>query len=94
MKVWELLEVIPQLEQADPEDVVVIDANAKSILLLNARPGLHQNLDERANCVLTEWDAGFLRSLGIGSDQSWPKDALSTVVARTPSCGEHREDLR
>jgi len=35
MKVQELLELIPKLEQADPEDVVLIAPNANSIILLN-----------------------------------------------------------
>jgi hypothetical protein len=65
MKVRELLELIPALERADPEDVVLISATANSIILLNTRPGLCQRMDEVADCALTRWDREFLYSLGI-----------------------------
>ena len=65
MKVRELLELVPALEAADPEDVVVIDADAKSIWLMNARPGLHPPASESPDCVLTESDMRFLRSLHV-----------------------------
>ena len=65
MKVRELLELIPALERADPEDVVLIGASANSIILLNTRPGFCQRMDEVADCALTRWDREFLHSLGI-----------------------------
>ena len=65
MKVWELLELIPALEQADPEDVVLIGPTANSIILLNTCPGLQQGMEEVAGCTLTRWDREFLHSLGI-----------------------------
>jgi len=65
MKVKELLELIPALERADPEDVVLIDPTANSIILLNTRPGFCQRMDEVADCALTRWDREFLPSLGI-----------------------------
>jgi hypothetical protein len=44
MKVRELLALMPQLEEADLEDTVVIDADSDSVLLLNTRPGLFQSV--------------------------------------------------
>jgi len=43
MKVREL---VAMLAQADPHDIVAIDADAKCLLLLNQRPGMFQPLDE------------------------------------------------
>jgi hypothetical protein len=70
MKVRELLELIPALEQADPEDVVIISATANSIILLNTRPGLCQRMDEVADCALSRWDREFLHSLGISLNKT------------------------
>lgn len=66
MKVWELLALMPQLEEADPEDIVVINAGSKSVFLLNTRLGLFQPLEEDlADLRLTEDDENFLRALHI-----------------------------
>ena len=65
MRVRELLELVLELKKADPEDIVVIDADGESILLLNTRPGLHQSIDETDECTLTVGDAKFLQSLGV-----------------------------
>ena len=70
MKVKELLELIPALERADPEDVVLIDPTANSIILLNTRPGLCQRMDEVADCALSRWDTEFLQSLGINFNKT------------------------
>jgi hypothetical protein len=70
MKVRELLELIPALERADPEDVVLISATANSIILLNTRPGLQQGMDKVADCALTDWDREFLHSLGISLNKT------------------------
>ena len=67
MKVWELLALVPQLEEADQEDTVVINAGSDSVLLLNTRPGLFQPLEDLANLRLTEDDENFLRALHIPS---------------------------
>jgi hypothetical protein len=65
MKVWELLAIVPQLEEADPEDTVVINAGSKSVFLLNTRPGLFQPLEDPADLRLTVDDENFLRVLHI-----------------------------
>lgn len=65
MKVWELLSLIPQLEAADPEDSVIINAESRSVLLVNTRLGLFQPFEDPADLKLTEDDEHFLRSLHI-----------------------------
>jgi hypothetical protein len=65
MKVWELIELMPQLEKADPEDTVVIDAGSDSVLLINTRPGLFQPMEDPADWRLTKEDGDFLRALHI-----------------------------
>ena len=65
MKVWELLSLVPQLEAADPEDSVVIDADSRSVFLVNTRLGLFQPLEDPADLSLTKEDEDFLRSLHI-----------------------------
>ena len=65
MKVWELLSLVPQLEAADPEDSVVINADSRSVFLVNTRPGLFQPLEDPADLRLTRDDEEFLRSLHI-----------------------------
>jgi hypothetical protein len=65
MKVWELLALMPRLEEADPEDTVVINAGSRSVFLLNTRPGLFQPVEDRADLGLTEDDENFLRALRI-----------------------------
>ncbi len=65
MKVWELLALMPQLEEADGEDTVVINAGADSVLLLNTRPGMFPLLENPADLRLTEDDGNFLRALHI-----------------------------
>jgi hypothetical protein len=67
MKVWELLALVPQLEEADSEDTVVINAGSNSVLLLNTRPGLFPPLEDPADLRLTEDDENFLRALHIPS---------------------------
>ena len=64
MKVREL---VATLAQADPDDIVAIDADAKCLLLLNQRPGMFQPLDENDACAatLTECDKEFLRALRV-----------------------------
>lgn len=65
MKVWELLALVPQLEEADEDDTVVINAGSDSVLLLNTRPGLSPPLEDPADLRLTEDDENFLRALHI-----------------------------
>jgi hypothetical protein len=65
MKVWELLSLIPQLEAADPEDTVVIDAASRSVFLVNTRLGLFQPFEDPPDLRLTRDDEDFLRSLHI-----------------------------
>jgi hypothetical protein len=65
MKVWELLSLIPQLEAADPEDSVVINADSRSVFLVNTRPGLFQPFEESADLRFTKDDEDFLHSLHI-----------------------------
>jgi len=65
MKVWELLTLMPQLEEVDGEDTVVINAGADSVLLLNTRPGMFPPLENPADLRLTEDDGNFLRALHI-----------------------------
>ena len=67
MKVRELLALMPQLEEADLEDTVVIDADSKSVLLLNTRPGLFQPMEDPAGLRVLEDDVEFLRSPQICS---------------------------
>ena len=64
MKVREL---VATLAQADPDDIVAIDADAKCLLLHNQRPGMFQPLDENEACAatLTECDKEFLRALRV-----------------------------
>jgi hypothetical protein len=67
MKVRELLALMPQLEEADPEDAVIINADSRSVLLLNTRPGLFQPVEDPADLRLSEDDESLLRSLQICS---------------------------
>jgi len=83
MRVWGLLELISELKYADPEDVVVIDAGANSVLLLNTRPGLHQPMDDSVNSTLTEWDKSFLWALGVAPDV-WCRGAPDAAIYPTP----------
>lgn len=64
MKVREL---VATLAQADPDDIVAIDADAKCLLLLNQRLGMFPPLDENDACAatLTECDKEFLRALRV-----------------------------
>jgi len=64
MTVRELLDLVPILEQTDPNDVVHIDAGSSSIIILNTRPGLHQPMGEPQD-NLTKRDMEFLRSLRV-----------------------------
>lgn len=65
MKVWELLSLIPQLEAADPEDSVVINADSRSVFLINTRLGLFQPFEDPADLRFTKDDEDFLRALHI-----------------------------
>ncbi len=67
MKVRELLALMPQLKEADPEDTVVINVDSKSVLLLNTRPGLFQPVEDPADLRLSEDDESLLRWLKICS---------------------------
>ena len=64
MKVREL---VATLAQADPDDIVAIDPDAKCLFLLNQRPGMFQPLDENEACAATqtECDKEFLRALCV-----------------------------
>jgi hypothetical protein len=66
MKVCELLALVPRLEAADPEDTIVINPGAESVLLFNTRPGLFQPAGDPADLSLTEQDVRFLRALHVG----------------------------
>lgn len=66
MKVWELLALVSRLEAADPEDTIVINPGAESVLLFNTRPGLFQPLVYPTDLMLTEEDEHFLRALHVG----------------------------
>lgn len=64
MKVREL---VARLAKADPDDIVVIDAGSKSLLLLNQRLGMFQPLDKDVayTATLTQCDQEFLRVLCV-----------------------------
>ena len=65
MKVRELA---AWLENADPEDIVLIDAMSQCLYLLNQRPGMFQPFGEHeAATTLTEPDKEFLRVLHVRS---------------------------
>jgi len=65
MTVRELLEVVPLLQEADPDDVVHIDATSDSILVLNQRLGLHQPLEAYGSYELSESDLCMLRAMHV-----------------------------
>lgn len=65
MRVRELLELLPLLKRADPDDIVLISSGRGELILCNCRPGLHQLMDDPENLHLTEEDETFLRRLGI-----------------------------
>jgi hypothetical protein len=68
MTVRELLELVPMLQEVDPDDVVHIDATSDSILILNRRPGLHQPMAD--NFGEHEWsdaDRQLLRALRVST---------------------------
>ncbi len=64
MKVRELVD---RLAKADPNDIVVISADSKSLVLLNQRLGMFQPLDEDAAyaATLTQCDQEFLSLLHV-----------------------------
>jgi hypothetical protein len=64
MKVREL---VARLANADPDDIVAIDAGSNCLVLLNQRPGMFQPLDEHEACAATlaEHDKEFLRILRL-----------------------------
>jgi hypothetical protein len=65
MNVRTLLELVPLLMRADPEDTVLISSSTGQLFLCNTRPGLHQSMDDLEDLHLTEHDREFLRNLGI-----------------------------
>jgi hypothetical protein len=55
-----------RLAIADPEDLVVIDADSQSLFLVNPRSGMFQPLDVLGDeTALTERDKEFLCSLRV-----------------------------
>lgn len=59
-------DLIAQLELADPDDLVVIGADSRSLFLLNQKSGMYQPLDAfREGAALTEQDKEFLCSLRV-----------------------------
>ena len=65
MKVHELLELVPLLARADPEDIILINSGSGQVFLCNTRPGLHQPMDEPLELHLSDNDCQFLREIGI-----------------------------
>ena len=62
MKVHELIAL---LARADPEDIVVIDADSGCLRLYNRRPGMSQPIEDEEVSTLTDDDSEFLRALHI-----------------------------
>ncbi len=59
-------ELIARLESADPDDLVVVEADSRSLFLLNQKSGMYQPVDVLTEGVsLTERDKEFLSSLRI-----------------------------
>ena len=59
-------ELIARLEVADPDDLVVIDADSRSLFLLNQKSGMYQPWDVFSEAVaLTERDKEFLSSVRV-----------------------------
>ena len=59
-------ELIARLEIADPDDLVVVDADLRSLFLLNQKSGMYQPLDVPGDATaLTERDKEFLCSLRV-----------------------------
>jgi len=59
-------ELIARLEVADPDDLVVIDADSRSLFLLNQKSGMYQPWDVFSEAVaLTERDNEFLSSVRV-----------------------------
>jgi hypothetical protein len=65
MTVRELLTLVPLLEEADPDDVVHIDAMSDSILILNQRLGLHQPFEGYGSFELSEADRCMLHGMHV-----------------------------
>ena len=59
-------QLIERLAIADPEDLVIVDAESQSLLLLNPRSGIFQPLDPLGDeMALTEHDKEFLCSVRV-----------------------------
>lgn len=63
MKVRELIE---RLEIADPDDLVVVDADSRSLFVLSQKSGMYQPLHALEDgATLTDRDKEFLCSLRV-----------------------------
>lgn len=59
-------ELIARLEIADPDDLVVVDVDSRTLFLLNQKCGMYQPLDALGNGgILTDRDKEFLCSLRV-----------------------------
>lgn len=59
-------ELIARLEIADPDDLVVVDDDSRSLFLLNQKSGMYQPLDAlEEGAIFTGRDKEFLCSLRV-----------------------------
>ncbi len=66
VKVRELLAAAARLAHADPEGTVFFDEANRCLIVVVARPGMHQPFDEDADPLhLTAQDKQFLHALRI-----------------------------
>lgn len=65
MRLGDLLHLVPLLEEADPNDIIIINSDSTSVLLISQRPGLHQPVMGPLDMELTASDEAFLRALRI-----------------------------
>jgi hypothetical protein len=65
MNVRELLSPMPLLEKAEPEFMVIVPADSKSLFVIDTRPGLHQPMDKLTDLTRTQKDEEFLHRLQI-----------------------------
>lgn len=66
MKVRELLQAAARLADADPEGTVIFDHENRCLIVVVARPGMHQPLEDEPDPLhLTEQDKRFLQAMRI-----------------------------